>query len=142
MACCLLDVAERDAGVEGGGDEPVAQGVWSDLVVDPGRLADATHDPCCGVTVERPASVRSQNRAFVAFADDEIDRPGGPWGEWHDDSLAALAEHREGALTGVVMMAISVSGWSTNRSGRTPWGLLAAWPITLVALMGLLAVVQ
>ncbi|SRR6266566_1829413 len=31
----LLHVAEWDAGVEGGGDERVPQGVWADLLADP-----------------------------------------------------------------------------------------------------------
>jgi hypothetical protein len=57
------------------------------------------------------------------------------WGGLHVEALLLL-------LAGVVMTAISASGWSSNRSGRTPWGLLAAWPITLAVLMGLLAVVQ
>lgn len=57
------------------------------------------------------------------------------WDGLHVEALLLL-------LTGVVMMAISISGWSANRSGRTPWGLLAAWPITFAVLTGLLAVVQ
>jgi hypothetical protein len=60
---------------------------------------------------------------------------GASWGGLHVEALLLL-------LTGVAMTAISVAGWSANRSGRTPWGLLAAWPITVALLMGLLAVVQ
>jgi hypothetical protein len=30
---CFLDVSERDAGVERGGDERVAEGVWPDWLV-------------------------------------------------------------------------------------------------------------
>ena len=41
----FLDVAQRDAGVEGGGDERVAQGVGSDSLGDPGAAGDAPHDP-------------------------------------------------------------------------------------------------
>src|SRR4051794_6803948 len=36
VAGCFLDVAEWHAGVEGGGDEGVAQGVRSDPLGDPG----------------------------------------------------------------------------------------------------------
>ncbi len=60
---------------------------------------------------------------------------GASWGGLHVEALLLL-------LTGVAMTAISVAGWSANRSGRTPWGLLAAWPITVALLLGLLAVVQ
>jgi len=60
---------------------------------------------------------------------------GASWGGLHVEALLLL-------LTGVAMTAISVAGWSVNRSGRTPWGLLAAWPITVALPMGLLAVVQ
>jgi hypothetical protein len=35
----LLDVTQRDAGVEGGGDEGVAQGVWADRFGDACSLA-------------------------------------------------------------------------------------------------------
>jgi hypothetical protein len=45
-------------------------------------------------------------------------------------------------LTGSVMTAICVAGWSVNRSGRTPWGLIAALPISFGVLIGLLAVIQ
>jgi hypothetical protein len=40
------------------------------------------------------------------------------------------------------MTAICVAGWSVNRSGRTPWGLIAALPISFGILIGLLAVIQ
>lgn len=47
----FLDVAERDACVEDGGDECVAQGVWADGLVDAGAAGDAAHDAAGAVAV-------------------------------------------------------------------------------------------
>jgi hypothetical protein len=57
------------------------------------------------------------------------------WGGLHIEALLLV-------FTGVAMTAICVAGWSVNRSGRTPWGLLAALPISIAVLVGLLAIIQ
>jgi hypothetical protein len=57
VAGCFLDVAERDAGVEGGGDEGVAEGVRPDWLVDAGLAGEAAYDPPGGVAVESFAVV-------------------------------------------------------------------------------------
>ena len=62
----LLHVAERDAGIQRGGDERVPQGVWSDSLVDPGATGDATHDPGCAVPVETLTVAGQQNRSLGA----------------------------------------------------------------------------
>ena len=56
MAGGFLDIAERDAGVECCGDEPVAEGVWSDALVDPRSPCDPPDDSCCGVAVQPGAA--------------------------------------------------------------------------------------
>jgi hypothetical protein len=47
----FLDVPQGDSGVEGGGDECVAQGVRADLLGDPGAAGDAADDPGGAVPV-------------------------------------------------------------------------------------------
>ena len=87
----FLDVAQRDAGVERGGDERVAQRVRSDSLGDAGASGDAPHDPAGGVPVE-PVAVRAEeDRAFAAFADGEVDSSRGARCERDGDDLAALA---------------------------------------------------
>ena len=94
----FLDVTEGDAGVEGGGDERVTQGVGSDSFRDPGTAGDATHDAGGGVTVE-PFPVRpEEDRAFAAFTDGEVNGASGPWGEGNEDGLGAFAEDGQGAM--------------------------------------------
>ena len=48
----FLDVTQRYAGVQGGGDEGVSQGVRSDPLADLGSAGDAPHDPPSGVAVQ------------------------------------------------------------------------------------------
>ena len=52
----FLDVAERDSGVEGGGDERVPQGVRADVLGDPGAEGDPADDAGGGCCAIRPAS--------------------------------------------------------------------------------------
>jgi hypothetical protein len=47
----FLHVTQRHTGVQGGGDEAVAQGVRTDPLRDPGAATNAAHDPSSGVTV-------------------------------------------------------------------------------------------
>ena len=60
----FLDIAERDAGVEGSGDERVAEGVGSDALGDPGPSGDAAHDPTGRVTVDPPVVGSDEDRPF------------------------------------------------------------------------------
>ena len=64
----------------------------------PALAGDAPHDPPCGVTVESLTVRVDEDRALETFADGEVEGPGDPWGEWHGDDLAALAEHRQGPV--------------------------------------------
>lgn len=51
----LLDVAQRNTGIQRGSDEGVPQRVRSDALVDPGATSDAAHDPGGAVPVEAAA---------------------------------------------------------------------------------------
>jgi hypothetical protein len=85
----LLDVAQRHAGVQGGGDERVPERVRSDGLGDPSAARDFADDPPGAVPVQ-PSPVRSaEDRAVAAFAGGQVDRPGYARGERDGDDLAA-----------------------------------------------------
>jgi hypothetical protein len=94
----FLHVAQRHTGVQGGGDEGVAQCVWSDPLADPDTASDTAHDPPGSVPIEPVAVGSEEEQAFDTFADSQVDCPGNAWGEWHRHQFAALAQHREGAM--------------------------------------------
>ena len=94
----FLHVAQRDPGVERGGDERVAQRVRSDPLGDPGAAGDPAHDPAGGVAVEPAAVGGEEDRSFAAFADGQVDGAGGAGRERDGDDLAALAQDGEGAV--------------------------------------------
>ena len=48
----FLDVAARDAGVEGGGDEGVAESMRADLLGQPGAAGNPPDDPPGAVPVQ------------------------------------------------------------------------------------------
>ena len=72
-----LDVAERDAGIEGGHDERGAQHVRVD-VSDLGLLGDGADPSMGGASIEALAVAASQDRPVVSFADREVNGPSGP----------------------------------------------------------------
>ncbi len=98
MAGGLLDVTQRDAGIEGSGDEAVAEGVWSDSFVDPGVAGDSPHDPRRPVAVETVAVAADEDRSFGSFADNKVDGASGARRERDCDGLAALAQHDQRAV--------------------------------------------
>ena len=51
MRSRLLDVAEGNARVQGGGDEGVPEGMRTDRLVDPGTAGHPAHDPSGTVAV-------------------------------------------------------------------------------------------
>ena len=70
MACGFLDVAERDAGVECGGDERVAEGVGSDPLGDPGACGRCGRTILAGgMAVEALTVGAEEERTFAAFTD-------------------------------------------------------------------------
>jgi hypothetical protein len=69
----LLHVSQRDAGVERGGDEGVAQCVRADPLAYPRAPGNPANDPSGCVPIE-PAAVRGvEDWAFAAFTNGEID---------------------------------------------------------------------
>jgi hypothetical protein len=94
----FLHVAQRDAGVERGGDERVAQRVRPDRLVDARLAGQATHDPPGSVPVEAFALRAEEDRSLDTLADGQIDSAGGTRRERDGDDLAALAQNREGAM--------------------------------------------
>ena len=98
MRCGVLDVTERDPGVERSGDEAVAQRVRRDVLGDPGRVAQAADHPGGGVAVH-PLTVRpDEDRTMRAFADAQVDGSGGAWGERNRHLFAALAQDPQRAV--------------------------------------------
>jgi hypothetical protein len=65
----FLDVAERNSGVERGGDERMPQCVRPDRLADPGAAGYPTDGPGGAVPVQ-PSAIRSQeDRSFRPLAD-------------------------------------------------------------------------
>jgi hypothetical protein len=98
MGCGFLDVAERDPGVKGGGDERVPQGVGADLLGDPGASGDPADDADGSVPVGALAVGGEEQRARGALADGQVDGACGPRGERDGDDLAALAGDDQGSV--------------------------------------------
>jgi hypothetical protein len=94
----LLHVAERDPGVEGGGDERVSQRVPADLLGDPGAPGNPADDPGSAVPVQPPPVRGGKERPVGVLADRQVDRPGGARGQRDGDYLAALARDNQGAV--------------------------------------------
>jgi hypothetical protein len=63
VGCGFLNVAQRHSGVEGGGDEGVAQGVRPDGLGDPGAAGDTADDPAGAVPVQSVADSSEEDRA-------------------------------------------------------------------------------
>ena len=108
MTCRLPNITQRHAGIEGGGDEGVAQRVGPDPLGDPSPSSDTAHDAASCVTVESLPGCVNEARPVDAFADGQVDRAGDPWGERHGDELAALADNGEGAMAALEAEGVDV----------------------------------
>jgi hypothetical protein len=91
-----LDVAERDAGVEGGSDERVPERVRTDGLGDPGPFRDSAEGAAGAVPIEPLPAGAQQDRPVKAFADGQVEAPGGPWCERDGDDLPALQDCAKG----------------------------------------------
>jgi hypothetical protein len=87
----FLDVAERDPGVEGGGDERVPQRVRPNGFGDPRAAGDPADDPGGSVPVQPLPVVGEEDWPVRPLADSQVDRPHGTGCERDGDDLAALA---------------------------------------------------
>ena len=87
----VLDVAQRNPGIKGSGDESMTKGVRAYGLGDPGAAGGPADDPRGAVPVQ-PAAVSSQeDRPGTAFADRQVDRPRRPGRERDDHDLAPFA---------------------------------------------------
>ena len=108
MAGGLLDVSQRDASVEGGGDECMSESVGTYPLVDPAVSGDAPHDPTGGVTIEAAAIGAEEDRSFQPLADGQVDGPGRAGSEGDGDDLAALAQDGQRAVTAFETKSVDV----------------------------------
>jgi hypothetical protein len=108
VACGILHVTQRHAGVEGGRDEAVPQAVRTDPLVGPGPPGDAFHGPVGCVAVHALPVGTEEDRPRGPFTDVEPHGPGSPWCEWHDGALAALSGDRQDVMTPFVAEAFDV----------------------------------
>ena len=86
----FLDVAQRDAGVEGCGDERVAERVGSDLLGQAGPAGYLADDSPGAVPVEPLAGGGGEDGSFAPFADCQVDCAGGPRRERDDGAPASF----------------------------------------------------
>src|SRR5205085_4642925 len=93
-----LHVSERDARIEGSGDEAVAEGVGRDVLGDAGSLGQATHDPRRSLSVKAVSRGTSQERPAQAFTRGEVDGPTDPGRKGDDSELGPLAQDGDGAM--------------------------------------------
>lgn len=97
---CFLDVAERHARIEGGGEKRVPQAVRADPLRDTGLLREAAHHPGGGVASHAGAgrSDEDRTRPFHPFADGQIDRRCGTGCQRDGDGLAAFAVYEQSSV--------------------------------------------
>ena len=93
-----LDFTERDAGVEGGHDEPSAQHVWMN-VAESGSLADRPHPAVCGAAIQALSVTTLQDRPLDPLTDGEVDRARGARRERDDGGLVAFADDPQRAMS-------------------------------------------
>jgi hypothetical protein len=72
----LLDVAQRDPGIEGRGYERVPERVGRDGFADARPAGDLADDPAGAVPVQPPSVRCEEYRTAGALADGQVDRPG------------------------------------------------------------------
>jgi hypothetical protein len=87
----FLHVAQRDPGIQRGGDERVSQRVRGDWLGDPGAAGGLADDPPGAVPVQPTAVPGEEHGTVGALADRQVDRPGGARCQRDSDDLAALA---------------------------------------------------
>jgi hypothetical protein len=93
-----LDVAQRHPGIQRGGDERMSERVRRDRFGDPGSAGGLADDPPGAVPVQPPPVRSQEHRPVRAFADGEVDRPGGARCQRDGDDLASLAGDGQGPV--------------------------------------------
>ena len=90
MGGSLLHVAQRDPGIERGGNKRVPQRVRRDGLADSGAARGLTDDPPGAVPVQPPPVSGQEDRPLGTLADGQVDRPGRARCQRDGDDLAAL----------------------------------------------------
>jgi len=117
-----LDVAERYAGVERGHDEPGSKHVGMNRS-EPGALADGAYPAVRGATIEALAVSAAKDRSLAAFADREVDGPGGSGHQRNGGGLVALADDVQGPVATLDTEVLDVrDGWA--EVGRVSFELI------------------
>jgi hypothetical protein len=104
----LLHVPQRHPGVEGGGDERVAERVRADVLGDPGVAGHPADDPGGAVPVQPPPVRGHEQRPCGPLAGRQLDRPGGPRGKRDGDHLAAFAGNDQRAVAALQAQVLDV----------------------------------
>lgn len=115
----FLDVAEWDAGVEGVGDEGVAEAMGVDFVGDSGSAGDASDD-AVGLEAVEAAVSAEEDWSAVAFVDGEGDGSVGAGREGDDGSFSAFAVDEEGVVTAFEAEVFDVGVAPRRTERRTP----------------------
>ncbi len=98
MRGSFLDIAQRDPGVQRGGNERVPERVRRHGLGDPGAARHLADDPSGAVPVQSPPVTGQENVPVRSFADDQVDRPGGARRQRDSNDLAALAGDGQGPV--------------------------------------------
>jgi len=101
---CFLDIAERHASIEGGGDEAVTERVRANSLVDPGGFRQSPHDPGCSVAIEAACPVGvEEDRSAGAFTDVQVERCRRTRGGRDRGGLVSLAVHEQRAMSALIL---------------------------------------
>jgi CO/xanthine dehydrogenase Mo-binding subunit len=95
-----LDVAQRDPGIQRGGDEGVPERVRGDGLGDPGAAGGLADNPPSAVPVQPPPVGGQKHGAVNTFIDGRVDGPGGPRRQRDGHDLTALAGDGQRPLQG------------------------------------------
>ena len=79
VACRLLDITERYAGVEGGRYKGMAKSMRAGRLVDPGSTGNTPHDPARNMTVEAPPVRADEDGPGQPLTNCQVDRPSCSW---------------------------------------------------------------
>ena len=90
MGGSFLDVAQRDPGIQRGGDERVSERVRGDGFGDPGASRDLPDDPPGAMPVQPAPVCGQEDWSVCTFTGGQVDRPGGARRQRDRDDLAAL----------------------------------------------------
>lgn len=104
-----LDVAKRDAGVEGGHDERSAEHVGVHGA-KPGTLADGPDPAVSGTPVEAAAVTATQDWSLPTLTDDEVNGSCCAGNERDDGRLVALADDPQRAVAAFEREVFDVGG--------------------------------